>query len=241
MTCPVCGCNEEPEFIKMHGGFRILRCTACSVVFSDPMKNPGAEWYERSEGYAVGKLRFMKASWFHRVFLEEPALYGESLLDVGCGTGLFLNEAGKKGYRTWGIDFDRENIRIARERYGLKNVYVMSIEDIAREFKDRRFDVVTFFEVLEHLDEPLEFLRKVKTVLKPGGYIALSVPNRRRTLDIHGIEDNPPHHLTKWDMDSLTGFLESNGFETVKRVVKTLDREDVAGVLKAKIDRKSVV
>ena len=114
-------------------------------------------------------------------------------------------------------------------------MYVMSIEDIAREFKDRRFDVVTFFEVLEHLDEPLEFLRKVKTVLKPGGYIALSVPNRRRTLDIHGIEDNPPHHLTKWDMDSLTGFLESNGFETVKRVVKTLDREDVAGVLKAKI------
>lgn len=233
--CPACGIAVLPEFIERHGGFTINRCPACDVIFSDPMANPGASWYETSEMYAIGRFFNPVVGWHHRQFLDDKNIYGKRLLDVGCGAGIFLNEAKKKGYEAYGIDFDKENVKIAKERYGIANVYVDGVDGLAREFSGKKFDVITFFEVLEHLESPASFINEVKAILSHGGHIALSLPNRERTLDFLGDADYPPNHLTKWNRKSLVLFLERNGFETVRCSIKKLDSNEVVDYLKHRI------
>lgn len=233
--CPVCSSEAKPEFIEKYGSYTINRCPDCDVFFSDPMKNPGADWYEKSEMYAVGKMLPSNLGWHHNQFLNDKALYGKRLLDIGCGSGAFLNEARKKGYDVWGLDFDRGNVQVAKERYGIEHIYVKSIEELSKDFSGQKFDVVTLFEVLEHLDEAIKFMRQLKELLVPEGYIAVSLPNRDRSIDMLGNGDYPPNHLTKWNKSSLCRFLENNGFEIVKSAIKKLDADEVAGFLKSKI------
>lgn len=233
--CPVCGAGVKPVLIDKYMEFSINRCPACDVVYSDPMKSPGADWYEKSELYSVGKVLNSELGWHHKQFIDGGALYGKRLLDVGCGPGLFLSEARKKGYEVWGLDFDKGNIRLAKERYGLENIFVKSIEDLSRDFSKKKFDVITFFEVLEHLEDPSKFMSQVKEMLNKDGYIALSVPNRERALNTLKEWDNPPHHLTKWSAVSLSAFLERNGFEVVKTSAKRLGPDEAVNFLKARI------
>jgi SAM-dependent methyltransferase len=236
MKCPICENRDIFNLIEKWGEYEIYHCRKCDIIFSYPMKNPGSKWYEESELYVLGKtFRDSAISWHHAQFIHNGKVFGDSLLDVGCGNGAFLNEAQKLGYKVVGIDFDKENIRIARELFGLNEVFSMTLEDLIDSYPDRRFDVITFFEVLEHMDNPNNFINLIKRGLKEGGYIALSMPNRERFIDPLCEGDYPPNHLTRWSASSLTSFLEERGFEIVKLVVKRLDTDDVAGFLKAKI------
>lgn len=233
--CPICGAATAPRFLEKYDSYEINRCPSCNVIYSDPMRNPGASWYRNSEMYAVGKMSPGVLGWHHDQFLKDENFYGKKLLDVGCGSGFFLSHAHKKGYDISGIDFDEDDIRIARERYGIKSVYLKSVEDIYKDPSIEKFDVVTLFEVLEHLDDPARFMRQVRHILKKGGYIALSVPNRDRKLDFLGEGDYPPNHLTKWNKDCLSSFLENNGFEVIRCSVKKVDSNELACYLMSKI------
>ncbi len=234
MRCPVCDAPGAGERLGTSGDYTMYLCAKCDVVYADPFKGPGAEWYEASEVYGVGRVITKEIEWHHRQVLK-MGLQGRRLLDIGCGNGVFLHEAKKAGYEPWGLDFDKGNIKVARERYGLENVFCMSVEAALRKFGKKSFDVITFFEVLEHLDAPVEFLEDVKELLSPGGVIALSVPNRYRSLDTLGAGDAPPNHLTKWSAPSLKGFLERMGFAVVSLVEKTIDDEDLNIYLKGRI------
>jgi len=95
----------------------------------------------------------------------------------------------------------------------------MSLEEFYEYAKKKKlkFDVITFFEVLEHQDKPREFLRMVRELLKEGGYIAGSVPNRERLFakDVdwkyfHG--DYPPHHFLRFSKECLEKVLDLTGF-----------------------------
>jgi len=134
------------------------------------------------------------------------------VLDVGCGVGNFLALADKKGWECWGIDFDRDAIEAGKQTFGLKNLSVASLEEFSVAHPDLRFDLVTFFDVFEHVDNHNEFLELVNGMLAPGGKIALSVPYRHgwRWLMPH---DLPPRHLTRWDEQSMENILSRHGFQ----------------------------
>jgi len=232
MKCPVCKGHGPFRFIEKWERYTIQQCPVCDAMFCDPFKNPGADWYEHSEMYAVGRYLNVNLSWHHQRFLEEPLL-GRTLLDVGCGTGIFLSGAEKLGYEPWGLDFSRHDIRIGRDRYGLKHLYVESMESFAKKYKKRKFDVITFFEVIEHVDDPPAFLKQVRSLLKPHGRIAFSTPNRERFFDTLGVGDYPPNHLTRWNERALRGLLERGGFEVEKVVVKDFAWDEVASYIKS--------
>jgi len=222
-------CEAGRAFIKQHKEYSLYRCEKCDVVFSDPMKNPGAEWYEKATFQALKNLKTFpknRLQWNHRQLLDDNVVYGKRLLDIGCGSGFFLTQVTKKGYEGYGIDFDRHIITIAKEWYGLKNVSCVSIDSFCEDFSGEKFDTIAFFEVLEHQDNPNRFLDQVKNLLKPGGYIALSVPNINRDLNmVEG--DCPPNHLTRWTVTALERFIENKGFEIIRCEEKKLDYEDL--------------
>lgn len=232
MFCPICLSNLAPsnEFkyidnYESHDGKFILReCSHCNVQFWTPFKNPGSDWYKNCEQnlrhrsipnreYFLWVARNRRIT---RYFLNNPPhkyTQGLKLLDVACGTGGFLLEARKLGYDVSGVDFDSEQIEFAQE-FGLTNVYIEDVLSFLGKYHEE-FDVITGFEIIEHLDRPRKFLDLIFTALKPGGFMCLSTPNRSRIGPKNEFWDFPHHHLTRWSKDSLRNFVASFGFKVV--------------------------
>ncbi len=227
MKCPVCQEEIKPKLIETHidpiegQQYKIYLCPICEVQFSNPMENPGHEWYEKFNKLWGGGENKTNIISKYRIDLLKK-IYQEKkkkilkLLELGCGCGNFLMEAKKMGYDVYGIDFDKERIGIAAKKVGQEYVKQKSFEKFFTENKNNKFDVVAFLEVLEHVENPFEFIRSVRNILEPDGYIILDVPNANRLLSTaSGIIDYPPFHFTRWGVKPLFNFLQRNGFRII--------------------------
>jgi SAM-dependent methyltransferase len=210
--------------IERHGNFELFGCAACDLNFWEPRVMPDARWYEQIYGGRDEKLLPLEPG--HRYFLADSLAPEQgTLLDIGCGTGNFLAAAGAVGYTVTGIELDRNAARFAKEQLGLPRVLGLTISEFAGKYPGEKFDVVTFFEVLEHQAAPVEFVESVKSCLRPRGYIALSVPNRERWLTGPDVLDYPPNHFLRWNARALRSFLGARGFEILSA------REQPAGII----------
>ena len=221
--CPLCEKTgtilQKETHIDKGTTYTLFECTLCSAQFWNPLKNPGAEWYEHDTKYAQRNVDpILKPNLKHKDTIGYLSNSVGKVLDVGCGVGNFLALAQKKGWDCWGIDFDRDSIVTAKNTFGLDNLEPLDLTTFIQNHSQERFNLVTFFDVFEHIDNHVAFITEVKSVLQPAGYIALSVPYKHswRFLVPH---DWPPRHLTRWDDVSISYFLEANGF-TVKKIWK---------------------
>lgn len=209
MACPLCDssiCPEKTARIYVspfnRQEYRLHTCANCKLGFWTPLKVV-SEFYE-SEGFSAytayhqGERPFPKWS---LPFFEHIPISNGKLLDVGCGDGAFLARARSFGFETFGIDIDKKSIHTAMTTFGLENIAQSALNDFVRNCLEKQmsFDVISFFEVLEHQDNPSAFLDEILKILKPGGYIAGSVPNAKRFLaDLDrkiSPGDLPPHHF----------------------------------------------
>jgi SAM-dependent methyltransferase len=191
---------------------------------------PNADWHEHT--YQNRDQTALPLEPGHRFFLSDPkAPKNGRLLDLGCGVGNFLAVARDSGFDVTGVELNPSAVRFARETYGLSEIFAMRPEEFHAANPDKTFDVVTFFEVLEHQDDPQGFLKVAQESLASGGYIALSVPNRTRWQK--GVEtlDYPPNQLTRWSPLALRNFLEKNGFEVLSMRQEPLTINRAAQVL----------
>lgn len=224
--CPLCGGSAPKPLVQTWKEFRIFDCPSCGVAFSDPFRNPGPEYYSQFEDlYPHQAQESTDPTTFEYdeglAFLKRSLTPGAALLDVGCGGGGFLNRARRAGFDVTGIDFNETRLRRVREKLGLEKLHAQSLEEFSRTRPPAGFDAVSLFQVLEHLDRPAAWLGHIRSLLKPGGYLVVGVPNRERTFDPlvgPGMEelDNPPNHLTRWTASALRGFLEKQGFEVLE-------------------------
>src|SRR2546425_9016417 len=213
-VCPACGEITREPAVEEFGRYHLFGCVACGLQFWEPREMPGARWYEQMYGGRDEKLLPLEPG--HKYFLADPlAPRSGELLDIGCGTGNFLAAARDAGYRVTGTELDGKAARFAKERVGLRRVFPLTISEFAGQHAEEKFDVVTFFEVLEHQAAPVEFLQKVSLVLKPQGTIALSVPNRERWMTGPDVLDYPPNHFLRWNTAALRKFLSAQGFEVL--------------------------
>jgi SAM-dependent methyltransferase len=198
------------------------------------MRMASQAWYETA---FMGRDQVMESlQVWHNYFLQDARRLapGRRLLDIGCGTGNLLAAARQLGFRVAGIELDRNAARMAKKLLGDVPVHGLALSDFAPEHSDK-FDVVTFFEVLEHQDRPREFLRLVRSCLKPGGYVGMSVPNRARWQHAREFVDIPPNHLTRWDAPALRTFLENAGFEVVRVQEQPVDIAYATGFISSHI------
>lgn len=134
------------------------------------------------------------------------------LLDVGCGSGDWLCEMSRLGWRGEGVDFDERAVELAKSR-GFK-VECGAVENV--DFADNYFDAVTLNHVIEHVPDPVLTLKECARILKPGGKLVLFTPNAA-SLGHHIFKDSwrglePPRHLHVFSMNSMRKTLNQAGF-----------------------------
>src|SRR5262249_2135983 len=155
--CPACNEHVSESPVDRYGRYECFACSACDLHFWNPRAMPDARWYERV--YAGRNVRLLRLEPGHQYFLGDPsAPRGGELLDVGWGTGNFLKAAREAGYQVSGTELDGDAARFAKEQVGLPRVFPLTIAEFVRQYSDKTFDVVTFFEVLEHQAEPALFI-----------------------------------------------------------------------------------
>ena len=128
------------------------------------------------------------------------------ILDVGCGTGanlLMLSEYGDAE----GVDISKDALAFCRER-GLDKVKLGAGEELP--YDDGTFDLVTAFDVVEHMDNDLAGLREMRRVLRPGGRVLLFVP---AFMFLWGLQDDVSNHRRRYRLPELQRVLERAGFE----------------------------
>lgn len=223
--------------------YTLHECANCGQQFWWPLKIEPlfyeTEGFTAYEEYHAGTRPFPR--WAEPLFHPLPINKGRAL-DIGCGDGSVLHRLAGEAIEPYGIDLDQKSIESAKRRYGLRNLQASTLEDYVQACEARRetFDLVTFFEVLEHQDNPRRFLAQVIRLLMPDGVIAGSVPNRRRFLAALDRRlasgDLPPHHFLWFSVQSLSGLLKRMGFQDITIVpAGTLEY----GTISSKLSRLS--
>lgn len=235
--CEICGSTQRrllfrgpDRLMQLPGLFSIVRCEACGLLY----QHPQLTWQELEPYYEgdytafapiVQDERSTLRRWIKRVGVLKQRHYVErfcregTLLDIGCGTGLFLAEMQTTGrWQLAGVEPMPEAAHYVQNRLGIPVVReVFEEASLPKESQD----VVTMWHVLEHVASPSLTLDKVWQLLKPGGYFIFSIPNYeslgRRVFGRYWVGWDQPRHLFVFPRQTLITMLERHGFEVVDK------------------------
>ena len=196
-----------------------MRCQACSLVWLSHPPAPGEMHLHYSDAYhqlisAAGENS--PERWQFRKEAIAQHKQSGALLDLGCSSGSFLEYVRSAAWELYGIEMSADGARTAEDRTGA-HVFVGDV--LNAPFSPESFDVITCFDVLEHLYEPRRVMARVGEWLKPGGIFYILVPNvdsaEARVFGSywHGLE--LPRHLFHYSPTSLRILAESAGLQVV--------------------------
>lgn len=218
--------QDERLALAPTGAYSLWQCQACGLHYFDPPIPGDSIFYARlsaeSEYYVADRWDF------HAALRRLSS--GDRVLDIACGGGRFLEMARQAQATAVGIDTNEVGVARAR-RLGL-DVQLASLDQFASQ-EAGRFDVVTAFQVLEHVPDPTEFVRLALTCVKPGGLLLVSVPNRERCVKERVAPlDCPPHHLTRWASPQMLTLAHILGTECVSIELQEADMHECRRVVR---------
>jgi len=138
---------------------------------------------------------------------------GNKVLDYGCGTGYGSKILSKVAESVIGIDISSEAIIYAQNNFGSPNTYYLKIENGFLPFNDNSFDLITSFQVIEHIYDTKQYLNEIERVLKPGGLFLLTTPDRETRLFTFQKPWNY-YHMKEYSILQLKNLL-SNWFNNI--------------------------
>jgi len=248
IKCPAChsennnGPLQTYREIGIDYDYTRYACFDCSVEFWTPLIMPAASYYEQGEDYEqFHESGASNIKWWHKSFFEKFSALDVKgkILDIGCADGRFLKKLKDQGWDIYGLDLDKKSVEVAKKNCQTKNIFNCYFTDFVREVEPNSFDVITFFEVLEHQPDPIKFIGEVKQILKPGGWIAGSVPNTERyIINKRFSPDNPPHHFTMWNKYNINNFIEHQGFTSTNVYHTRYEPILIDQIIRAKLLKK---
>lgn len=234
VPCHACLSTENDTYLQARG-FRIAQCRNCGLWFVSPQPtveelqqyyatyDSGDLWREMEEGFNRS---------VRKTILERKP--SGQVLDVGCGSGNFLRCMKEKGFSVLGIEPSVSGSDYARDTLQVEIFHGM-IHDFLKLNSDRKFDVITLLNVLEHLTNPVETMEQLGHVLAPDGIVAIVVPDARfhdivgrarklvGTADPYWLENAPflsgfrvPDHLCSFQPRTIAALLRRAGYKVIK-------------------------
>jgi SAM-dependent methyltransferase len=225
--CSLCGERRMQPLFTPQGRngrwrYHVVRCPTCTFLYRHPGIKPErlGELYEgRYDRFLTGRYARKRQRKYETVMDGFGSLFergdGRRLLDFGCGAGLFLQLAHRRGFEGYGVDLSATSIEKARKRPGGRHAYFGAPLDVP-EIAAGGFDVITLWSVMAHLPRPLDDLRMLRGLLKPGGCILILTVNANSLrLKAKGDDWNgfTPNHLKFFSPATLERALTLAGFE----------------------------
>jgi SAM-dependent methyltransferase len=191
-SCPICRNVSTSVFVPPNvvGPCAVFGCRPCHVRYLGAWTRGSPEeddyWADEETGVAIYTAPEVEAELAAKYASALDAFAsdiepGARVLDVGCGVGTFLGLARDRGYSATGVDISPVAARTARERFG-HDARSGTLAD--QRFPDASFDVVTLWDVIEHVFDPGELLGEVRRVLRPGGRVLLETPDEGALLRV---------------------------------------------------------
>jgi SAM-dependent methyltransferase len=209
--CPACGSADHRTLSSYDAG-DLARCGSCGCAFARRLPS-GDELEEHYAGYPVRTEIPELTHVRYRELLAGLARFraGGRALDVGCAAGHFVAAAAAQGWDAAGVE-PAEHLREHGRASGL--AVFERLDDVPAE---PRFDLVTAFEVVEHMTHPADELERMAAFLRPGGAMYLTTPNfdslSRRLLGPRWSVIDYPEHLNYFTLKSLSALLRRTGLE----------------------------
>jgi len=201
-----------PKYVDAYLG----QCQNCSMVFSSI--NPTPEQLENHyKGYGRNDyLSPITIKRYHEILdVLETVRKTNRILDVGCGIGYFLDVAKTRGWEVYGTEFTESAIKICEDKGIIMHAGALNPKNYAAE----SFDVITSFEVIEHINTPNEEIARIYSLLRKGGYFYVTTPNFNSLLRYYlGPKYNVigwPEHLSYYTPKTLTALMLNHGFKKV--------------------------
>lgn len=212
-ACLLC---DSKQLISISGYEQhyLVRCTACDFIFCKRKPTMG----ELSSHYAL----YPRARGISRITLKrynelldtfEPYRKTNNLLDVGCGDGFFLIEARKRNWKVFGTEFTHKAIDVCLQ----KGIQMTKSPLNPQHYHPESFDVITSFEVIEHINTPQTELQSFHSLLRKGGALYITTPNfnslSRIILKSKWNVIEYPEHLSYYTVQTLCALGSKQGFK----------------------------
>lgn len=239
-NCPICQEDNSSllHSINGHENFEthLYRCQNCSTVFMNPQPTENyLDWFYNNVYYS--KQHREKMGWdpnlsnvnisvfrINEIRMDLVEEYCNQtryprghLLDVGCSSGNFIWEAQLRYWSVQGLEISEDAAEQGRQS---RNLNIITGELDENIFPEESFDVVTAWDVLEHIPKPNEFMENINKVLKEDGLFVGNTPNVSSSISYYSGSEwrhlDPPLHVVLYDHISLRILLKKHNFEILK-------------------------
>jgi 2-polyprenyl-3-methyl-5-hydroxy-6-metoxy-1,4-benzoquinol methylase len=223
--CSVCESRDQKPFIK-EDNIQVVTCRNCGHLYTGEVPETRATSYYISSNWIKQPDPALPSSADHRYItyarelthlITEPG----KILDIGCANGRFLFLMAERGWLVHGVEPSQDG-DIAARTFGNEVIH----RHLYQELLPWKFDVITAFEVIEHIPEPQLVVERIFQQLRPGGYLMGSVPNgdfiRIKVLPrkVFGLEKilvpltmDPGNHINYFNAAGLRKLFERTGFQ----------------------------
>jgi SAM-dependent methyltransferase len=230
-SCPVCRSRDinplltVTDYTVSNEEYIIWQCGSCTLRFTQDVpseatigpyyKSPDYISHTNTSKGLINKLyqtvRKYTLKQKSKFIAAQTGIIGGKLLDVGCGTGAFLDAMKKEGWEVLGLEPDSEARELARKLYRL-TVFESSQLD---QLPASGFDAITLWHVLEHVHDLHAYIDQLKNLLKPTGKLFIAVPNYR-SLDAQVYRRDwaaydVPRHLYHFTPRAMEALMKSHG------------------------------
>lgn len=224
--CSICK-QKDTSLLYRKNDYSIAKCHSCDLQFRVPqasheeLRQIYTDYYHpwKLEKEVEEVIKKTKTEAFEKRLQEiQNYVHRGKILDVGCATGFFLEKAKSKGFEPYGVELSESFFKEAHNKFG-DRISWGTMEDIP--FENNFFDVITMFDLLEHVKDPTITLRCCRTVLTPNGIIAAVLPDTS-SLTAKLMRKNWIHykkeHLFYFSKKNISALLKQESFDVIKIV-----------------------
>ncbi|MCM8787049.1 MAG: glycosyltransferase [Candidatus Omnitrophica bacterium] len=228
VDCDFCKSNYA-KLLDREDNFFLVECIRCNLIHIAPKptfnflkSNYGKNYYQSWERQQANIRKKIFLNRFKKI--EKYKKIG-NILDIGAGLAEFLAIAKQKGWQVWGTEISEYAASFAKENFKI-DIFCGSLEEA--NCKDNFFDVVTLWHVLEHIGEPIKYLKEIKRILKKDGLLVIALPNpddyiyqlvykifKTKSPKEYTIKSRE-HHIFCFKQKTLRRILLSLGFSIIK-------------------------
>lgn len=218
-NCLICSKDKLIPLLDYYEKHKLIKCTECGFVFMENIPSTKElDSYYNSYSYSTEGYLSQITIKSYNLLLDEFEKYRSlnKLLDIGCGRGWFLVEAQKRGWEVFGTEYSHTALKICKNN-GIQTKEGGLDKNM---FNYNMFDIVTSFEVIEHINTPQNEIKIVSNLLRKGGFFYCTTPNFNSILRYYLKEKynliEYPEHLAYYTKTTLNKLIKKHGFKQEK-------------------------